>query len=377
MAMLTTDRVRTRLDGLAAAGLDLSTFGMAAIDLLSQALPFSAACLAPADPATELVTGTVKWGGLTDEQDDEWAFWEYEADEPYDFRAVVHRPGGVTSTHTETGGRPQDSRRLIEFFQQNYGFTDEMRATLRADGLTWGFFALFRDGAGSAFTPAEQAFASEVAPAFARGFRAALVTGATAGIETGAGPAVIVIDGAGQVVQCSIGAADWVTALGGGTLGESPLPLALRTLVGAARTYAAGRTPQIPRMRLRTRTGAWVVAHASPLMSVAGGPTNVVLTIEEARPPDVIPLIVTAFGLTPREQAVVKMVLRGVNTAEIAATLHLSAYTVQDHLKSIFEKAGVRSRRELTSRVFFDQYAPRMAQGSTAGPSGWFGPAAG
>ena len=63
MAMLTTDRVRTRLDGLAAAGLDLSTFGMAAIDLLSQALPFSAACLAPADPATELVTGTGLFSG--------------------------------------------------------------------------------------------------------------------------------------------------------------------------------------------------------------------------------------------------------------------------------------------------------------------------
>ena len=303
MSMLATDRARARLESLAGLGLDVESFATSATEILRQALPFTAACLAPADPATELITTTVKWGGLTNNEDDEWAYWEYEAAELWDFRATAHRPGGVTTTHVETGGRPETSPRHQEFFKRTYDFSDEMRAAFRADGATWGFVALFRDGT-SAFTPAEQAFVSSVAPIFARGFRSGLVTGAAGHLGSQFGPAVIVVNPAGAVVQASLGAAEQVADLGGGPLGESSLPMSLRNLVGAARSYAAGRETQVPRMRLRTRSGGWVVAHASPLLAPGSTATDVVITIEEARPPEVIPLVVAAFGLTPREQAV-------------------------------------------------------------------------
>ena len=64
----------------------------------------------------------------------------------------------------------------------------------------------------------------------------------------------------------------------------------------------------------------------------------------------------TAYALTGRELEVTHLVARGQSTAEIAFALSVSRHTVRDHLKAVFEKVGVASRGELTSRLFAEQY---------------------
>jgi DNA-binding CsgD family transcriptional regulator len=57
---------------------------------------------------------------------------------------------------------------------------------------------------------------------------------------------------------------------------------------------------------------------------------------------------------------VTRLVARGLPTDAIAARLHLSPWTVQDHLKAIFEKVGVATRGELVARVYFGPQAPQL-----------------
>ena len=109
-----------------------------------------------------------------------------------------------------------------------------------------------------------------------------------------------------------------------------------------------------------SQTGTWVVLHGATLVS--DGARRVAVIVEPAHPARIIPLLMAAYGLTEREQEVTRLVLQGESTAQIAERLVVSPHTVQEHLKSVFEKTGVRSRRDLVGKVFFAHYEPRLRE---------------
>jgi DNA-binding CsgD family transcriptional regulator len=82
--------------------------------------------------------------------------------------------------------------------------------------------------------------------------------------------------------------------------------------------------------------------------------------LDRARSWQLAPLIADAYGLSERERVITEHVAHGLTTDDIAACEYISRWTVQDHLKSIFAKVGVRSRGELVARIFFGPDAPRL-----------------
>jgi DNA-binding CsgD family transcriptional regulator len=56
-------------------------------------------------------------------------------------------------------------------------------------------------------------------------------------------------------------------------------------------------------------------------------------------------------NLTPRESGVVNELLKGLTYKEIGIALSISATTVNDHLKNVYFKMGVRTKSELIAKV--------------------------
>jgi DNA-binding NarL/FixJ family response regulator len=90
------------------------------------------------------------------------------------------------------------------------------------------------------------------------------------------------------------------------------------------------------------------------------------LVIEPAKASEILPIVIQAYGLTPREVQVTGLAARGLSTNEIASRLVLSRHTIRDHLKAVFEKVGVCSRGELTSKLFAEHYRPPLREAALA-----------
>ena len=160
-------------------------------------------------------------------------------------------------------------------------------------------------------------------------------------------------------VQTS-GVERWLSDLPDGDWDAGRLPSAVHAVAGRAlRTAESREEPgEVALARVLSRSGTWVVLHGTSL--VASGARRVAVIVEPAHPARITPLLMSAYGLTDREQDVTGLVLQGESTAQIAERLVVSPHTVQEHLKKIFEKTGVRSRRELVGKVFFAHYEPRF-----------------
>jgi DNA-binding CsgD family transcriptional regulator len=275
------------------------------------------------------------------------------------FRDLAADGPRVVTASRRTDPRTCSSPRWLEILDAR-GHGHELRAALvDGSGQCWGAFNLQREP-GRPFTGRDIRLVENGLERNAAAIARSMLAGrlpAPDGLEAG----TVWLDGDGGIVFASPAARRWLDLLDAQSYtGFSRALLAgLAMRVAGDRERSGAEDPQARSpgqgqalaVRVRSSHGRWVRARAEKISAAGGGTPGVAVVIDAARAGDVLPLAASAYCLTGRELAVVRGVLNGLDTRQVAASLHISEYTVQDHLKSVFTKTGVRSRRELAHQL--------------------------
>ncbi|HEY3115391.1 MAG TPA: helix-turn-helix transcriptional regulator [Chloroflexota bacterium] len=372
-AVAAAPKVKREIARACHAGLDVQTLGVEVVTHLREVVPFGAWCWPTADPSTSLITGAVSVG-LSGAAAEGLLRLEYLSADFNKFTDLARRkpPTGVLSEATD--GELERSARYREVYA-SAGLADDLRMALVIDGACWGYLALHRERSAACFAPAEEAFVGDLCEHLAEGVRTGLLISALEHSELPAGPGLLMLAEDDSVLSMNDTAQQWLQEVADvDKPAADGLPFAAYAVAAQLRGLEHAEAPAnsaSPRARLRLRSGQWCVFHGSRLVGPQSS-GDVAILIERVQSPTLPRTILVSYGLTERESQLTQLVLRGLSTAEIAAQLCIAKTTVQDHLKSVFTKVGVRSRREVAARVFAQHYLPHAELGATLGPDGWF-----
>ncbi len=343
-----------RIGDAVARCTSLPALAEAVCTAIAKAISFSFGCFATLDPAT----GLISWAYKTEPLgvgDEEFAAFEYGAADVNSFAEISQRRPSAGVLSIDTAGRLDTCRRYRDFLRPRFGFSDELRVVFKSRGASWGALAVYRGTGDPAFTMADARTLAATGELVATAIQQVLfgldadqsppqVAPRTA--ADAHGPAVLIINSSDRVTHLSPAARIFIDDLGGWE--HRSLPTSILSVA------ASTRHPQEhPWARAQGRSGRWLHLRAASLHGPAGT-MDVVVTIEPATSTELSHLTLTARGLTAREEDVAMLVLQGASTPAISSSLHLSPHTVQDHLKAIFAKLGVNSRREMIARLILD-----------------------
>lgn len=347
-----------RIAGLASQPRDLVTFWQSSTEVIASVLPYYwTPCWYTLDPASLLITSHFHDG--MPQFPAEWLAEEYYADDVNQLADVARSGTGVCTLHEATGGDPSGSPRWHR--NMTLGGDQELIARLRArSGEVWGALGLYREAGQPAFDDADKHFLRAVTPHLAEGARRALLLGEATDPEGLDAPGLLILTDRWEIDSATPGAGRWLAELPDGDPDAGRLPSAVLSVAGRALrgSAASGQPAEVAVSRVLSRAGTWVILHGACLSSA--GARRVAVIVEPAHPARIYPLLMSAYGLTERERDVTRLILQGSSTTQVARELVVSAHTVQQHLKSIFDKTGVRSRRDLVAKVFYAHYEPRF-----------------
>jgi DNA-binding CsgD family transcriptional regulator len=331
---------RRDIAALAAEGLGVSDLHAAAIDLIEARVGADLTCWATIDPET-LVISTMTSGEsrIPSEYEPRLAEAEYSGEEPHTFANLAQRKLAMARL-SDLPDRDRNRSARLNNVWRPLGLDQELRVLFLTDGECWGGAGMVR--AGRDFTDRETDFLATVAPAIASATRLAVRSEASGSTPTGH-PAIVVIGSRGELRALTPAGQEWRDRL------DQIAPGRFLVMMQVLAVGARAASSDTFRARLRDARGQWAILEASPL--IGGDEDQIAVSIEPASGDQLISLLFAAYGLTAREREVSAEVIAGHSTSDIAGRLFISSNTVQDHLKSVFGKVGVRSRGELVARL--------------------------
>jgi len=335
-------RCRERLERLAGSALDRESVQLEAIGDLRRVIGFDRWCWPLADPRT-----LIPLSGLAEHDYGpnvpRVLELEYSGGDLAAMDVLARRSSPVGSLARESDGDLARSPRWDEVLRQ-VGIGDEAVVACRDPFGCWGWIKAYRGQGERPFDDDDLGLlasaGSSLSSALRRGF-----TAAAPGIaHEPTAPGVIVLKPDLSVASRTAGAGTWIEALPAaklfavwGILPAIVYPVATRARDGGS---AAGA-----RALERGVDGRWVAIEAAPLEGDSA--TGIAITLRAAAPAETFDLLCRAYALTHRERDVVSALVAGLDTRAVTEQLVISRHTVQDHLKSVFQKVGVSSRREL------------------------------
>ena len=342
--------VQHRIDALIGrcyAGLDATALRQEVIRRLRTVVWIDAAFVATVDPATLLFTSVISEEPLIDAAPVFLAN-ELGGHDVNRFTDLAAGPDPIATLDQATSGDRDTSTRHAAIMRP-LGLGDELRVALRTRRACWGVMCLHREAGAAGFSRPDRAIIAKIAPHVAEGLRRALLAGQAMDPCPALGHGVVILDADGSVTSVNDAAERWLAQIPESDWPSScPLPLPLLAAAASVGHAEPGRHPAAA-VRLRTSRGDWLSVHASRLHG--SGDRSTVLVLEEPGPGDLASLILDSHGVTGAQARVAALVLRGYSTKQIVSQLAISQYTVQEHLRAVFDKLGVRSRQELAATL--------------------------
>jgi DNA-binding CsgD family transcriptional regulator len=231
-----------------------------------------------------------------------------------------------------------------------HGVTDVASMVFRDRYGCWAFLDMWR--LGGTFMRDELAFLDDVASLLTVDLRRCEAASfAATGGSRDPGPVVLLLDAELRVLGQTPPTHDYLARLLPPSDDADPVPAAAYNVAAQLVAVEEGVDRQPPLARLHLAGGRWLTLRAARLGPTVGPDARIAVTIEDSSLADRTSVFARAHGLAARETELLQHLTTGADTRTVAARMFLSENTVQDHLKSIFDKTNTRSRRALLSRV--------------------------